>query len=59
MSSTLDLYEFRMSLFDHSKLKGFILFVQNFQTTHEATGTLETKAKVQYLCTLVRGEALR
>ena len=47
-SSTLDLYEFRMSLFDHGNPEEFLLFVWN----------LETDTKVQYLCRLVCGEAL-
>ena len=33
--------------------------MRNFQMTLVATGALETEAKVQYLRTLVRGEALR
>ena len=57
-SSTLDLYEFRMSLFDYGQLEEFLLFVRNFQTTLAATGTIETEAKVQYLRTLLRGGAL-
>ena len=57
-SSTSDLYEFRMSLFDHGKPEEFLLFVRNFQTTLAATGTLETEAKVQYLCVIFLGEAL-
>ena len=57
--SMSNLYEFRMSLFDHGKPEKFILFVTNFQTTLAATGTLQTEAKVQYFCTLVRGEELR
>ena len=31
--STLDLYEFIMSLFDHVKPEEFLLFVRNFQMT--------------------------
>ena len=58
MSSTLEIYEFRMSLFDHGKPEELLLLVQNFQMTLAATGTLDIEAKVQYLCTLVRGEAL-
>ena len=38
--STSDLYEFRMSLFDHGEPEEFFLFVQNFQITLAATGTL-------------------
>ena len=58
-SSTLDLYGFRISLFDHGEPEEFLFFVRNFQMTLVATGALETEAKVQYLRTLVSGEALR
>ena len=58
-SSMPGFYEFMMSLFDHGKPEEFLLFVQNFQITLAATETLETKAKLHYHCTLVRGEALR
>ena len=34
------------------------MFVRNFQMTLAATGTLDMKAKVHYICTLVRGEFL-
>ena len=53
-----DLYEFKMSLFDHGEPEEFLLFVHNFNITLSSTGTLETDTKVQYLHTLVRGEAL-
>ena len=59
MSSTLDLNEFRISLFDHGEPEDFLLFFRNFQINLAATGTLETEDKVQYLRKLVRGEALR
>ena len=58
-SSTSELYGFRMYLFDHGKPEELLLFVRNSQMTLVATGPLETEAKFQYLCTLVRGEALR
>ena len=58
-SSTLDPYEFRMSLFDYGKPEEFLLLVQNFQMNRASTGMLETEAKIQYLCTLVHGDALR
>ena len=58
MSSTLDLYEFRMSFFDNGELEDFLLFVRNFNMTLVATGTLETGSNIQYLCTLIYGEAL-
>ena len=55
----MDLYGFRLSLFDHGESEDFLLFVQNFQMTLAATRTLETEANVQYLCTLVHGKVLR
>ena len=59
MSSTSDLYECMMSLFDHGEPEEFLLFVQNFQMTLATTETLEAEVKVHYLCTLIHGEALR
>ena len=47
-----------MSLFDNGDPEEFF-FVRNFNMTLAATGTLENGAKIQYLCTLVRGEVLR
>ena len=58
-SSTSYIYEFRMSLFDHGDPEGFLLFMQNFQITLAATGTLETEARFQYLRKLFHGEELR
>ena len=52
-----NLYEFKMSLFNHGKPEEFLFLIQNLNTNIEATGTLDTDAKIQYLCTLVRGEA--
>ena len=53
-----DLYEFKMSLFDYGKPEEFFLFIHNFNTSLAMSGKLEVDAKFQYLCTLVRGEAL-
>ena len=47
-----------MSLFDHFELEKFLLFVWHPQSIFADTGTLETKAKVQYLSTLVCGKSL-
>ena len=58
-SSTLDLYKFKMSLFDNGDSEDFLLFVRNFNKTLAVSGTLETGSKVQYICTLFRVEALR
>ena len=59
MSSTSDLYELQISLFDNGKPGEFLFFVRNFNMTLTASGTLEAGAKIQCLCTLVREEALR
>ena len=55
---TLELYEFKMSLFDNGKPKEFLLFVRNFNMNLAASGTLEAGVKYQYLRTIVCGEAL-
>ena len=45
-SSMLDLYEFRMSLFDNDKPEEFFLFVRNFNMTSTASGMLEMGEKI-------------
>ena len=47
-----------MYFFDHGKPEEFLMFIRNFSMTLAVTGMLEMDAKIQYLCTLVRGEAL-
>ena len=47
-----------MALFDNGKMNKFLLLFRNFQITLEDSGTLSDGAKIQYICTLVRGEAL-
>ena len=54
-----DIYEFKMYLFGHDKPEEFLLFVHNLNTTLADTGTTGMDVNIQYLCTLVRGEALR
>ena len=49
----------KMALFDNGEPEEFLLFIQNFQITIEVKGMLTTCAKIQYLCTLLCGEALR
>ena len=56
-SSMLDLYDFKMSLFDNGEPEEFLLFVRNFNMTLAESGTLEAGAKIPYLCTLVCREA--
>ena len=59
ISSTSGPYKFSISSFDDDNRKEYLLFVQNFNMTLAAIGTHETDAKIQYICTLVYGEALR
>ena len=47
-----------MALFDNGDLEEFLLFVQNSNKGLEESGTMVTGAEIQYICTLVRGEAL-
>ena len=58
-SATSDIYDFKMALFDNGHPDEFLLFVQNFDMTLAASGTLAMVTKNQYICTLVRGELLR
>ena len=56
-SSTLDIYDFKISLFDHGEPKEFLLFIHNFNMNLAATGTLGMDVKVHYLSSLVHVEA--
>ena len=53
-----DLYEFKMALFDNSKPEDFLLFFRNFNIIIKVWVTLKAGAKIQCLCSLVRGEVL-
>ena len=46
-SKKMDLYEFKMGLFDNVETDDFLLFVRNFNTTLKASGTLTDTEKVQ------------
>ena len=59
MSIKFEPYAFRMFLFDYGDPKEFLLFVRNFNMTLATTGTQYMDAKIHYLRTLVRREALR
>ena len=58
MLSTLDIYEFKTSLFGNGKPYEFLLFVRNFNTNLAASGMLEAGAIIRYLRTLFHREAL-
>ena len=47
-----------MALFDNSDPEEFLLFFCNFNMNPEASGTLKSGAKIQYLHFLVHVEAL-
>ena len=58
-SSTSEIYEFKMYLFENGDPEEFLLFVRNSNMTLAASERMEAGAKYKYLRTLVRGEALR
>ena len=47
-----------MALFHNSDPGEFLLFVKNFKTNIEDSGTLAANADIQYLCEILRGEVL-
>ena len=51
-----DLYLFKITFFDNRDPEEFLLIIRNFNITLEASGTLLAGAKIQHICTLVRGE---
>ena len=51
-SEKLYLYQLKMYLFKNGNPEGFLLFIRNFSLTIKALETLETAAKVHYLCSL-------
>ena len=53
------LNELKMDLFDYGKPDEFLLFVQIFNITIEASGTLESNPKLQYLSNVLHVEAPR
>ena len=57
-SENLDLYELKIVLFDKSESEEFLLFIKNFQMTLKSSVILIDDRNIQYICTLVRGEAL-
>ena len=57
-SSTSDLYEFKMSLFDNGDLEELLLLVCNFNMTLAASGKMEAGKKTQQLFNLVCREVL-
>ena len=48
-----------MAFFDNGEPEEVLLFTQNLQITLEASIILTDVANIQYLCSLIHGEALR
>ena len=46
-SEKLDLYEFKMVLFDNGEPEEFLLFIWNFNMNLEASGTFKSGKKIQ------------
>ena len=57
-SEKSDLCEFKMYFFDNSKPEEFLLFIHKFNMTIKALEIIKAGVNIQYLRTLVRGEAL-
>ena len=57
--STSEIYELRISLFDHDKQEEYLLFIYNFNMTLVSRGMQVMYVNVRYLCTIVCGVALR
>ena len=57
MSSTSDLYEFKVSLFDHGDPEEFLLLILNFNMTLTVTGTLDMYVKIKYLRMMSTGKS--
>ena len=48
-SENSDLYEFKMALFDNGNSEEFLLFIWDYNMTPEASGTLKSGIKIQFL----------
>ena len=57
-SQKSDMYEFRISLFENGEPEQFLLFQKKYKMMLDASGTLIADVKIQYLQTLLCGEAL-
>ena len=55
----LKYFTFKMSFFDNGEPDEFLLFMLNFNTNLTGSGALKEGAKIQYIFSIVRGEALR
>ena len=49
----------KIVIFEHGQLEEFLQLMKNFKRAVDRTGTTVTAGKINYLRTLLRGEALR
>ena len=54
----MDIYGFKLALFDNGDPEEFLLFVRNFQITLEASVLLTSSANIKSICMLLYVEAL-
>ena len=52
-------YKLKIVMFENSQPKEFLALVNNFKTVIDGTRTTSAAVKINYLRTLLRGEALR
>ena len=57
-SEKLDMYEFKMDLFDNCKPEQFLLLVSNIKMELEVSGIITSNTKLQFLCNLLFGKSL-
>ena len=48
-----------MILLKNGEPEEFLIFIRDYQKALEATGAMSAIGRIRYLCTLLRGEALR
>ena len=59
MSATLETYKLKMKIFESGQPEELIALLKNFKKSIDRTRTNTISRPVNYLCTIIRGEALR
>ena len=58
-SSTSETYKLKMTTFENEQPEDFLMLMNNFKTAIEGTGTISVAGRINYLHTMLRGEALK
>ena len=58
-SATSETYELKIKTFENGKPEELIQMMKDFNTATDRTGTTSDNGKIQFLRTMLRGEALR